>query len=86
MRARRTPLILSALALVAAAAAALPAGAATSTPAAPVFGHEVIIDHQRSGFEPDIVVSSKDVLYSSVPNGSSQAHSFIWNSLDHGDS
>jgi hypothetical protein len=86
VRIRRVPLILSALALSGAAAAALPAGAATTTAAGPVFGHEVIIDHQRSGFEPDIVVSSKDVLYSSVPNGSSQAHSFIWNSLDHGDS
>ena len=86
MRARRLPLILSALALAGAAAAALPAGAATSTPAGPVFGHEVIIDHQRSGFEPDIVVDSKDNLYSSVPNGSSQAHSFIWNSLDKGES
>jgi hypothetical protein len=86
MRSRRLPLILSAFGLAAAAAAAFPAGAATSTAAAPVFGHEVIIDHQRSGFEPDIVVSSKNVLYSSVPNGSSQAHSFIWNSLDNGDS
>ena len=89
MRVRRTPLILSALALTAAAAAALPAGAATpnaATGAAPVFGHEVVIDQQRSGFEPDIVVTSKDALYSSVPNGSLQAHSFIWNSLDHGNS
>src|SRR4051812_31144108 len=74
------------MALAGAAAAALPAGAATSTSAGPVFGHEVVIDHQRSGFEPDIVVTSKDDLYSSVPNGSSQAHSFIWNSLDKGDS
>jgi hypothetical protein len=57
MRSRRLPLILSAFGLAAAAAAAFPAGAATSTAAAPVFGHEVIIDHQRSGFEPDIVVS-----------------------------
>src|SRR4051794_34409404 len=84
VRVRRTPLILSAFVLAgAAAAAAVPAGAATT--AVPVFGHEVIIDHQRSGFEPDIVVSSKNVLYSSVPNGSSQAHSFIWNSLDSGE-
>lgn len=50
------------------------------------FGHEVVIDHQRSGFEPDIVVDSKGKLYSSVPNGSSQAHSFIWQSVDKGDS
>src|SRR3954454_13544881 len=83
---RRTPLILSAVALAAAAAAALPAGAATTAAPGPVFGHEVVIDHQRSGFEPDIVVTSKHVLYSSVPHGSSQAHSFIWNSLDSGDS
>jgi hypothetical protein len=86
VRVRRTPLILSALVLAGAAAAAMPAGAATSAPAGPVFGHEVIIDHQRSGFEPDIVVDSKDNMYSSVPNGSSQAHSFIWNSLDRGES
>ena len=50
------------------------------------FGHEVVIDHQRSGFEPDIVLDSKGKIYSSVPNGSSQAHSFIWQSVDRGDS
>jgi hypothetical protein len=50
------------------------------------FGHEVVIDHQRSGFEPDLVIDSKGKIYSSVPNGSSQAHSFIWQSADHGDS
>jgi len=85
VRVRRTPLLVAALGLVAAAgAAALPAAATTT--AAPVFGHEVIIDHQRSGFEPDLVVDSHDTMYSSVPNGSSQAHSFIWTSLDHGQS
>jgi hypothetical protein len=50
------------------------------------FGHEVILDHQRSGFEPDIVISSKGKIYSSVPNGSSQGESFIWQSVDRGDS
>jgi hypothetical protein len=50
------------------------------------FGHEVVIDHQRSGFEPDIVLDSKGRIYSSVPNGSSQGESFVWRSLDHGDS
>ena len=50
------------------------------------FGHEVVIDHQRSGFEPDIVLDSKGKIYSSVPNGSSQAHSFVWQSVDRGDS
>jgi hypothetical protein len=84
MRTRRALWIVLAAVVAAAAAASVPAGAAS--PAAPVFGHEVVIDHQRSGFEPDIVVTSKNVLYSSVPNGSSQAHSFIWNSLDGGQS
>ena len=84
MRTRRTPLVLVLAALAAAAAAAsVPAGAATAPLA---FGHEVVIDHQRSGFEPDIVVDSKNTIYSSVPNGSSQAHSFIWSSRDKGDS
>ncbi|MCU1600816.1 MAG: hypothetical protein JWO22_1525 [Frankiales bacterium] len=50
------------------------------------FGHEVVIDHQRSGFEPDIVTDSKGRVFSSVPNGSSQGESFVWRSLDHGDS
>ena len=46
----------------------------------------MIVDHQRSGFEPDILVDSKDHLYTSVPNGSSEATSFIWTSRDHGNS
>lgn len=50
------------------------------------FGHEVVIDHQRSGFEPDLVIDSKGRTYSSVPNGSSQGESFVWKSVDHGDS
>ena len=60
------------------------AGAATGSGLR--FGHEVQIDQQRSGFEPDVVVDSKNHIYSSVPNGSLQAHSFIWSSLDGGDS
>jgi hypothetical protein len=78
-----------------AAAAALFAGAAATGTALAVpakaastlaFGHEVVMDHQRNGFEPDVVVDSKGAIYSSVPNGSSQGESFIWKSYDHGDS
>ena len=50
------------------------------------FSHEVVVDEQRSGFEPDVAIDNKDRYYSSVPNGSSTAHSFIWQSLDHGKS
>ena len=48
------------------------------------FSHEVVVDEQRSGFEPDILVDSKDRMYTSVPNGSSQGTSFVWVSSDHG--
>ena len=50
------------------------------------FSHEVVVDQQRSGFEPDIAIDNKDRWYSSVPNGSSTTHSFVWQSLDHGKS
>lgn len=61
----------------------VPPAQAASTPK---FGHQAIIDFQRSGFEPDIIVDSKGKIYSSVPNGSSQGESFVWKSVDHGDS
>ena len=66
-----------------AGSALLPSAQAASTLK---FGHEVVIDHQRSGFEPDIVLDSKGKVYSSVPNGSLQGESFVWQSVDHGDS
>src|SRR5436305_5879750 len=47
------------------------------------FSHEVVVDQQRSGFEPDVAIDGQDRYYSSVPNGSSNAHSFVWTSLDH---
>jgi hypothetical protein len=47
------------------------------------FSHEVVVDQQRSGFEPDVAIDNHDRYYSSVPNGSSTAHSFIWQSIDH---
>lgn len=50
------------------------------------FSHEVVVDQQRSGFEPDIAIDNGDRWYTTVPNGSSTGHSFIWQSLDHGKS
>src|SRR5437016_8705636 len=83
MRAPRLALAaLGTLALTVSVIAAVPSGAASRL----AFGHEVVLDHQRSGFEPDLVVTSKGALFSSVPNGSSQGESFVWKSVDHGDS
>ncbi|MGN6475121.1 MAG: hypothetical protein ACTHK4_15925 [Mycobacteriales bacterium] len=74
-------------------AARLAAHAVSSAPAAVKlsrhamrFSHEVVVDEQRSGFEPDILIDSKDRMYTSVPNGSSQGTSFVWISTDHGKS
>jgi hypothetical protein len=50
------------------------------------FSHEVVVDEQRSGFEPDILVDHKDRMYTSVPNGSSEGTSYVWVSRDHGTS
>ncbi|HVS68349.1 MAG TPA: hypothetical protein VHE56_07335 [Mycobacteriales bacterium] len=50
------------------------------------FSHEVVVDEQRNGFEPDILIDSHDRMYTSVPNGSSQGTSFVWTSSDHGKS
>jgi hypothetical protein len=79
--------VLTAGAIVVGADAATPA-ATTSSPARGGlrFSHEVVVDQQRSGFEPDIAIDRADRWYSSVPNGSSTAHSFIWTSRDHGKS
>ncbi|MDQ1746350.1 MAG: hypothetical protein QOD07_613 [Frankiaceae bacterium] len=62
------------------------ANAATSPKPAMTFSHEVVVDEQRAGFEPDIAIDNAGRLYSTVPNGSSEAHSFIWQSVDHGNS
>ena len=75
--------------LAIAGATALSAGAIVAVAAQPKhpsglrFSHEVIVDEQRSGFEPDVAIDNADRYYSSVPNGSSTAHSFIWQSVDH---
>src|SRR4051794_31134416 len=62
--------------------------AAASAPKKPglTFSHEVVVDQQRSGFEPNIAIDNADRWYTAVPNGSSTTHSFIWSSLDHGKS
>jgi len=80
--------VLTAGAIVVGADAATPAPTATRTaPATGLrFSHEVVVDQQRSGFEPDIAIDRADRWYTSVPNGSSTAHSFIWTSRDHGKS
>ncbi len=52
--------------------------ATTSHPATPVkaatgpavtFSHQVVVDHQRPGFEPDLKVAPDGSLYGSVPFG-----------------
>ncbi|HET6817814.1 MAG TPA: hypothetical protein VFH66_11365, partial [Mycobacteriales bacterium] len=79
--------VLAAGAIVVGADAATPARSAAKAPASALrFSHEVVVDQQRSGFEPDIAIDRADRWYSSVPNGSSTAHSFIWTSRDHGKS
>ena len=50
------------------------------------FSHEVVVDEQRDGFEPDIQVAPDGTYYTSVPNGSSTSLSFIWTSTDGGKS
>jgi hypothetical protein len=61
---------------------------ATIVPTTLKFSHEVVVDHQRDGFEPDVVAGhgSAGPIYTSVPSGSSSTTSFIWQSLDHGNS
>lgn len=59
---------------------------ASADSATPQFSHEVVVDEQRDGFEPDIQVAPHDTLYTSVPNGSSTGISWLWTSTDHGNS
>ncbi|HEV3212853.1 MAG TPA: hypothetical protein VGZ03_05580 [Acidimicrobiales bacterium] len=50
------------------------------------FSHAVIVDEQRPGFEPDVKVDGRGVLYSSMPFGFSTTQSFVWSSTDRGNS
>ncbi|HZU61495.1 MAG TPA: hypothetical protein VE983_11040, partial [Solirubrobacteraceae bacterium] len=91
---RRTPSILTGGVLVGLIVLAAASGAqgdshrtARASHAAPIrFSHAVIVDEQRPGFEPDVKVDGKGVIYSSVPNGFSTTISYIWFSRDHGQS
>ena len=82
-RTRFTVALLSAIAL---AGGTLSAAASAPKKPALQFSHEVVVDEQRSGFEPNISIDNAARWYSAVPNGSSTAHSFIWTSLYHGKS
>lgn len=79
---------LAALAVLAGGGGLTAVSATASAPAGGglAFSHEVVVDEQRAGFEPDVAIDNKDRWYSSVPNGSSTTHSFVWTSLDHGKS
>jgi hypothetical protein len=50
----------------------------------PVFGREVIVDHQRVTGEPSIEIDGQDRIYVSAPYGFSTTASFAWRSTDHG--
>src|SRR5437667_9690928 len=52
----------------------------------PVFGREVIVDHQRVAGEPSISIESQDRIYVAAPFGCSTTASFVWCSTDHGQS
>src|SRR3954453_175949 len=81
-RLRLTVALLSCAALVAGGVSAT----AAPSKSALHFSHEVVVDQQRSGFEPNISIDGADRWYSAVPNGSATTPSFIWASLDHGKS
>src|SRR6266404_1056995 len=59
---------------------------ATAGSKAPVFGREVIVDHQRAAGEPVIAIDGQDRVYVSAPYGFSTTASFVWRSVDHGQS
>src|SRR5438105_15726620 len=94
-RTRRTPcLVLAAAGLIAAVVAAIAlatqatatAGRTHARPGPIRFYHAVIVDEQKPGFEPDVKVDGKGIIYSSVPNGFSTTVSYVWFSRDHGNS
>jgi hypothetical protein len=50
------------------------------------FSHAVVVDQQHPGFEPDVKVAPNGTVFTSVPFGFSTTESFVWNSLDSGNS
>jgi hypothetical protein len=72
--------------LAATAAMFLAPRANAASPKNPVFGREVIVDHQRVDGEPSIAVDGQDRVYVTAPFGFSTTASFVWRSVDHGQS
>ena len=50
------------------------------------FSHAVVVDQQHPGFEPDVKVTTDGRIFTSVPFGFSTTESFVWSSLDRGNS
>ncbi|MHB8513151.1 MAG: hypothetical protein ACYDCC_13355 [Actinomycetota bacterium] len=88
MPSRRLRVTLACFAALATVVTTFSAGAKTRASAsAPLrFSHEVVVDEQRSGFEPDISIGPRGEIYSSVPNGSSTTTSWVWHSVNSGNS
>ncbi len=88
--ARRCWLSVAAMALVSGGGGGLAAARPASAPraAAPAIGfsHAVVVDHQRPGFEPDVKVAPNGNIFTSIPFGFSTTQSFVWSSLDRGNS
>jgi hypothetical protein len=61
-----------------------PARAASTAPIR--FSHAVVVDEQRPGFEPDVKVAPNGTIFTSIPFGFSTTESFVWSSLDGGNS
>jgi hypothetical protein len=52
----------------------------------PVFGREVVVDHQRIDGEPSLAIDGTDRIYIAGPFGFSTTASYVWRSTDHGKS
>lgn len=59
---------------------------AQAGPAPVTFSHEVPVDQQRAGFEPDVKVGTDGSIYTSVPAGFLLTRSFLWSSHNQGNS
>lgn len=64
--------------------AILAVAAAASGQSGPLFGREVIVDHQRITGEPSLSIDGQDRIYVSTPYGFLTTASFVWRSVDHG--
>jgi hypothetical protein len=69
-----------------AATASERAGSVGAATAPLQFSRMVVVDQQRPGFEPDVRVASDGATYTSFPFGFSTTQSFLYSSLDHGNS